>query len=263
MAVPTVYREFTTPRVLTMSFEKGIPATSVQKMHEQGIDLKKCARVISETFTHMIFKEGFVHSDPHPGNIFVRPKAQADGTQDVEIVLLDHGIYTELSDEVRHAYTKLWRGMLTQNEPKIKEASKELGADFFELFAAMISGRQYEDVMDTENAYRMKTRLGEKHDEESRKKRKEFAMANNQQIVDILDSLRRELLLVLKTNNYLRAIDKRLGNPNNTYNTINNTTWEVYCGEMATLSHWDHYKELGQYFILRFLFALHLWKIRI
>ncbi len=32
--------------------------------------------------------------------------------------------------------------------------------------------------------------------------------------------IKRELLLVLKTNNYLRAIDNRLGNPNNSFNTI-------------------------------------------
>ena len=113
IAVPTVYRDFTSHRVLTMSFEKGIPVTSVLKMHEQGIDLKKCARIISEAFNHMIYIEGFVHSDPHPGNIFVRPKILADGTQDLEVVLLDHGIYTDLDKDVRLSYTKLWRGMLT------------------------------------------------------------------------------------------------------------------------------------------------------
>jgi predicted unusual protein kinase regulating ubiquinone biosynthesis (AarF/ABC1/UbiB family) len=33
VAVPQVYREFTTERVLTMTFEKGIPVTSVTEMH--------------------------------------------------------------------------------------------------------------------------------------------------------------------------------------------------------------------------------------
>ena len=211
----------------------------------------------------MIFKVGFVHSDPHPGNIFVRPKILADGTQDLEVVLLDHGIYTDLDKDVRLSYTKLWRGMLTQNEKKIKEASIELGADFYELFTTMISGRQYEDVMDTKNAYKMKSRLGEKHDEESSKKRKDYAMEHHKDIIDILDMIKRELLLVLKTNNYPTPIDKRLGNPNNTYNIINNITWEVYCNEIASVSHWDYYKELGQFYLLKFLFTLHLLKIKI
>ena len=74
IAVPKVYREVSSSRVLTMSFEEGIPATNVRQMHALGIDLKECARIISETFTHMIYEKGFVHSDPHPGNIFVRLK---------------------------------------------------------------------------------------------------------------------------------------------------------------------------------------------
>lgn len=61
-------------------------------MLEQGINLKELANLISESFNHMIFKEGFVHADPHPGNLFVR---QVDGQ--AQLVILDHGIYTELS----------------------------------------------------------------------------------------------------------------------------------------------------------------------
>lgn len=55
-----------------MSFEEGIPATHVRKMHELGIDLKRTAFIISDAFNYMIYEKGFVHSDPHPGNIFVR-----------------------------------------------------------------------------------------------------------------------------------------------------------------------------------------------
>jgi len=34
VAVPTVYRDFTTERVLTMTFEKGMPVSKVKEMHE-------------------------------------------------------------------------------------------------------------------------------------------------------------------------------------------------------------------------------------
>jgi len=72
--VPDVYDSYTRSRVLVMSFETGTPVTHVKEMHRQGIDLKDLSRKISETFVHMIFKEGFVHADPHPGNLFVRKR---------------------------------------------------------------------------------------------------------------------------------------------------------------------------------------------
>lgn len=61
----------------------------------------------------MIFRVGFVHADPHPGNLFVRLKKNHRSGKDLELVILDHGIYTSLPDSTRHSYTKLWRGILT------------------------------------------------------------------------------------------------------------------------------------------------------
>lgn len=61
----------------------------------------------------MIFEKGFVHSDPHPGNMFVRRKPNAKSNSDIELVILDHGIYTDLTNETRLSYTKLWRGILS------------------------------------------------------------------------------------------------------------------------------------------------------
>jgi aarF domain-containing kinase len=39
----------------------------------------------------MIFKYGFVHGDPHSGNILVRKKNNTKN--EGEIILLDHGLY--------------------------------------------------------------------------------------------------------------------------------------------------------------------------
>lgn len=43
-------------------------------MHAQGFDLKEVSHLISDTFVKMTFKNGFVHADPHPGNLIVRKK---------------------------------------------------------------------------------------------------------------------------------------------------------------------------------------------
>ena len=108
--IPKIYKDLIRERVLVMSFENGIPVSHVKEMHAAGIDLKRLSSVISETFIHMIFEKGFVHSDPHPGNMFVRKNKAGD---DLELVILDHGIYTTLPEETRLSYTKLWRGILS------------------------------------------------------------------------------------------------------------------------------------------------------
>lgn len=75
--------------------------------------------------------------------------------------------------------------------------------------------------------------------------------------------IKRELLLILKTNNYLRAIDKRLGNPTNTYNTINNATWRVFTNEMIHDSKWEFYSECFRYYFLKLMLSMNLWKIKL
>ena len=46
----------------------------------------------------------------------------------------------------------------------IKHASHELGADFYQLFTAMITNRTYDDVMDKEKKIKLKARLGDVND---------------------------------------------------------------------------------------------------
>lgn len=42
-------------------------------------------------YADMIFKFGYVHCDPHPGNVLAKKDPDTGRTQ---IVLLDHGLYT-------------------------------------------------------------------------------------------------------------------------------------------------------------------------
>jgi hypothetical protein len=42
----------------------------------------------------------------------------------------------------------------------IKESSRELGADFYELFTAIIVNRTYDDVMNKQKSVKTKQRLG-------------------------------------------------------------------------------------------------------
>lgn len=45
---------------------------------------------LGKMYSEMIFVNGFVHCDPHPGNVLVRKHPD---TGKAEIILLDHGLY--------------------------------------------------------------------------------------------------------------------------------------------------------------------------
>jgi aarF domain-containing kinase len=88
--------EHTTKRVLTTEWINGCHATETNCLISEGLPLPEVAHKITLAFSEQIFSTGFIHGDPHPGNILVR-KSFKDGS--VEICLLDHGLYTPLRDE--------------------------------------------------------------------------------------------------------------------------------------------------------------------
>lgn len=138
--VPKVYDELSTRKILTMSFEEGFAITQKQRMADEGIDLNKVAKELAYCFSRSIFEFGFVHADPHPGNIFVRKHA----TKGFELVLLDHGLYRPLSRDIRVAYSKLWNGIFLQREDLIREACQSMGLarEDFKLMTAMVTKQE-------------------------------------------------------------------------------------------------------------------------
>lgn len=72
-----------------MEYVTGGQVNDLEYIKKHRIDPIDIANKIGQLYSNMIFINGFVHSDPHPGNILVRKNAKS-GT---EIVLLDHGLY--------------------------------------------------------------------------------------------------------------------------------------------------------------------------
>jgi predicted unusual protein kinase regulating ubiquinone biosynthesis (AarF/ABC1/UbiB family) len=91
---PRVLDEFTRKRVLVMEWVAGDKVDRLQHRFASGeLDFERLIQTLSEVYLRMMLVEGFVHADPHPGNILV----QADGT----IVLLDWGMAIQLSRHTR------------------------------------------------------------------------------------------------------------------------------------------------------------------
>lgn len=86
-------------------------------------------------------KSNAVHSDPHPGNVLVRPSKK--NPKEPQLVLLDNGLYKEYEPEFRLNYSNLWMSILQQDEDKIKEYSLRLGPTSYQLFAAILTARSW------------------------------------------------------------------------------------------------------------------------
>ncbi|KAL3937007.1 MAG: hypothetical protein SGBAC_007792 [Bacillariaceae sp.] len=81
VGIPLPVGELVSKRVLVMDFVEGVPLNQLkQRMKEKGIEegtpeAKLAGRRILDSlslaFGRMIFGAGFLHGDPHPGNIFI------------------------------------------------------------------------------------------------------------------------------------------------------------------------------------------------
>lgn len=65
VAVPSVYQELSTSRLLVMEEIQGIPIARTP----EGPERREAARQLLESFYKQIIVGGFFHADPHPGNL--------------------------------------------------------------------------------------------------------------------------------------------------------------------------------------------------
>jgi len=141
--VPKIIWDYTSSRVLVMEFIDGFKVSEVEKIKSAGLSLKDVDTKVVEAMAFQIFHSGFVHADPHPGNIYVRADPNSPNKPTAQIVLLDHGLYESISSEEREALCQLWKSIVLKDEEKMKKYSNALGVqekDFL-TFALMLSMR--------------------------------------------------------------------------------------------------------------------------
>jgi predicted unusual protein kinase regulating ubiquinone biosynthesis (AarF/ABC1/UbiB family)/nucleotide-binding universal stress UspA family protein len=88
LAVPDVYTEISTDRLLVMEEVQGGPMESAP----EGAERKDAARQLLESYYRQILTEGFFHADPHPGNL---------KWWDGKIYFLDFGMVGEVGPQLR------------------------------------------------------------------------------------------------------------------------------------------------------------------
>ncbi len=112
IVVPQPVDDYTTSKVLTIDYIQGDKITKLSPLVRTEIDGDVLAEQLFKAYLQQILVDGFVHADPHPGNVFL--------TDDNRIALLDLGMVVRIMPELQE---RLLRMLLAVSEGKSDDAA--------------------------------------------------------------------------------------------------------------------------------------------
>ncbi|XP_076449179.1 putative aarF domain-containing protein kinase 5 [Babylonia areolata] len=196
--VPDVFWNRTSKRVLTTEYINGCKISDLQAIQGMGLSVRDVDRKLVQCFSDQIFLSGFVHADPHPGNVFIR--RGADGR--AQLVLLDHGLYERLKPGERRSLCQLYKAIIMLQEDKMQLFSRDLGVHDFQLFCEILVQRPIR---------RQRMHLPSRMTAEDLRHMRVMAQQHFDQIMRVLQDMPRCLLLVIRNLNTIRAITREHG----------------------------------------------------
>lgn len=99
VVVPECLVSLTTRRVSVFEFHEGVRVDDVERLRAQGVAPSDLVARLIEVYVHQTVIDGFVHADPHPGNLLIDSSGR--------LVVLDFGMAVELDPEVRTELLRL------------------------------------------------------------------------------------------------------------------------------------------------------------
>lgn len=119
VSVPKVYWEYTTRRVLTMSYVHGVKISDVANFEAYHSSMKAMSNNVFNAMLDQIFDYRVFHADPHPGNILLLGHNK--------IAFLDFGIVGRVTPDMVDGMEEILIGLLTEDLDLIVSAFQRLG----------------------------------------------------------------------------------------------------------------------------------------
>ncbi|MDX1582540.1 MAG: AarF/UbiB family protein [Thermoanaerobaculia bacterium] len=116
--VPGVVADLTTPRVLTMEMVEGTKISELSGLAKTEHDYSHLSEILTKAYIKQICVDGFWHSDPHPGNLFVH-----EGS----LILLDFGMVSQISGEFQDHVVRLLLNLSDNRGEQIAETLLRMG----------------------------------------------------------------------------------------------------------------------------------------
>ncbi|MCK6544666.1 AarF/ABC1/UbiB kinase family protein [Myxococcota bacterium] len=136
--VPRAFAELSSARVLTMTWEHGVPLGAWALADPPRAEREHFARAVLDLYCREFFDWGFVQTDPNPANFLVRPETR-------QLVLLDFGATLRYDAAFRATYVELLRAVDRRDHRAIVDVGVDFGlidarerASTKEAFVAML-----------------------------------------------------------------------------------------------------------------------------
>ena len=117
--IPAVIDACTTGRVLTMEYVAGVKITNVSVLEQRGQDLSLLAERLGRFFLEQTLRHGFLHCDPHPGNVSVDEQGR--------LLVYDFGMCQRLTQQVRRGVVNLVFATYDNDAAGLMEALEQMG----------------------------------------------------------------------------------------------------------------------------------------
>jgi len=119
IAVPKIYNDLTSRRVLTMEWIEGTKLTNLDDVKKLGIDPDEMIEIGVQCSLEQLLEHGFFHADPHPGNLLA--------LEDGRLCYLDFGMMSEVSRDSRSGLIQAVVHLVNKNFDKLSHDFVKLG----------------------------------------------------------------------------------------------------------------------------------------
>lgn len=121
---PSVVRALSSRDVLTMTFMEGVKITNLGAIEALGVERRKVAHRLVQSFYQQILVDRFFHADPHPGNFLVQADPE---THAPRIVVLDFGAVCEVEPQMVDGMIDILQGIFFKKSELVLGGFHKMG----------------------------------------------------------------------------------------------------------------------------------------
>ncbi|MEM9506392.1 MAG: AarF/ABC1/UbiB kinase family protein [Cyanobacteria bacterium P01_E01_bin.35] len=119
VAVPQVYWQYTTCKILTLEYLPGIKIDNRPALEASQIDTQEVIQLGITCYLKQLLEDGFFQSDPHPGNMAVSSRG--------EIIFYDFGTMAEVKTIAKDQMIKTFFAVLKKDTDEVVETLIYMG----------------------------------------------------------------------------------------------------------------------------------------